>query len=280
MHWAFGAITLERISYQLLFPTHVYTVVSVTPGVLCYKFPLVSCSVKIREERYVNSICLTFIRYQSAGCWPVCLGDTESASHRALFFFFFLVQFYFPRKHNFLYKGIPSKLARFKTFSNNFLNFYVVNIFPLISTFKRLFGYVHPFLEYFSIFIKVPVQFIDGIVVSTLSYPGDQGHPLDDISPRYLLVLQFSSGSGCCPWALPSAPKPTCLHMRLCAHCFLIPHARLPQGPLCHLHVWLFCGPSPRATQAAPKSFLPLNPMPNFKMRPISQMLKLDPAWS
>lgn len=72
--------------------------------------------------------------------------------------------------------------------------------------FKGLFGCVHPYLEYFSVFIEVPVQLIDGTVVGPLSYPGEQGQPLVAFSPRCLSALQFSSGSGCCPWALRSAP--------------------------------------------------------------------------
>lgn len=68
-------------------------------------------------------------------CWVLaCAFGTQGlqVTGPCFLFIYFFVQFYFPRKHNFLYKGVPPKLARFETFSNNFLNFHVVNISPLL----------------------------------------------------------------------------------------------------------------------------------------------------
>lgn len=52
------------------------------------------------------------------------------------------------------------------------------------------------------------------------------------------------------------------------------------RGTLCYLQGWVFSRQSTQATQATPRSFLPLNPMSEFKMWPISSLLKLYPAWS
>lgn len=82
----------------------------------------------------------------------------------------FCSTFFLLRKCNSLYKGIPPKLARFETFQY-FPEFLSGKPFPLISIFRILFEYVHSFLEYFSVFIRVSAQLIDGIMVSIFRTP-------------------------------------------------------------------------------------------------------------
>lgn len=94
------------------------------------------------------------------------------------------------------------------------------------------------------------------------------------------------SGSCCCLWALPRTLTPmaiTCCFARsgATAHS-LSPSTRSssPGAALCYLHMWVFSRQSTRATQATPKSFLPVSPVSESETQPISYLPQLYLAWS